>query len=173
MLANAIKKRLSKEEGQKGFTLIELLAVIVILGIIAVIAIPLVGNIISNAKADSDVATARQVYDAARLYIAGEKDGKFNTTPATKVFVKTLQEKGYLDNGLSLPSTKATVTGGEVIFTTAGQLDSVTLAPKPLGSTSDAAVKVSESAAAVAGGSFSASQVLKSSTSTAAPTTNP
>ncbi|MEK5036018.1 type II secretion system protein [Paenibacillus sp. FSL R7-0302] len=172
MLANAIKKRLSKEEGQKGFTLIELLAVIVILGIIAVIAIPLVGNIISNAKADSDVATARQVYDAARLYIAGEKDGKFNTIPATKVYVKTLQEKGYLDNGLSLPSTKATVTGGEVIFTTAGQLDSVTLAPKPLGSTSDAAVKVSESSA-VAGGSFSASQVLKSSTSTAAPTTNP
>lgn len=50
MLAQAIKRRLSKEENQKGFTLIELLAVIVILGIIAVIAIPLIGNVINNSK---------------------------------------------------------------------------------------------------------------------------
>ena len=50
MLAQAIKRRLSKEENQKGFTLIELLAVIVILGIIAVIAVPLIGNVIKNSK---------------------------------------------------------------------------------------------------------------------------
>ncbi|MFD1903662.1 type IV pilin protein [Paenibacillus rhizoplanae] len=48
MLAQAMKRRLSKEENQKGFTLIELLAVIVILGIIAVIAVPMIGGIIKK-----------------------------------------------------------------------------------------------------------------------------
>lgn len=172
MLANAIKKRLSKEEGQKGFTLIELLAVIVILGIIAVIAIPLIGNIISGAKEDSDVATARQVYDAARLYIAGEKDGKFTGTTAVTVSVDAMKTAGYLDSGITLPSTKAPITGGLVTFNTSGQLESVSLSPKPLGSTSAAAVPTTGTSTA-AGGSFSAEQVLKASTSTAAPTTNP
>ena len=42
-----MKERL---KNQKGLTLIELLAVIVILGIIAAIAIPSIGNIIQNTK---------------------------------------------------------------------------------------------------------------------------
>lgn len=73
MLAQAMKRRLSKEENQKGFTLIELLAVIVILGIIAVIAIPMIGNIVKGSREDADLATARQIYEAARLYVIGEK----------------------------------------------------------------------------------------------------
>ncbi|WP_339243720.1 type II secretion system protein [Paenibacillus sp. FSL F4-0243] len=120
MLAQAIKKRLSKEESQKGFTLIELLAVIVILGIIAVIAIPLIGNVISGAKKDSDVATARQVYDAARLYVMGENNGDFKTAGSVKV--EDIITKGYLDK-IYLPSTKAEIIKGTVNFsTTTGQL---------------------------------------------------
>ncbi|CAH1209500.1 hypothetical protein PAECIP111892_03230 [Paenibacillus auburnensis] len=168
MLANAIKKRLNKEEGQKGFTLIELLAVIVILGIIAVIAIPLIGNIISNAKEDSDVATARQIYDAARLYIAGEGDGKFNRDAAYNIKISDMKTKGYLDNDLSLPSSKATITGGAVYFTKDGQLSSVQIAPKPLGSAAVDTVPTTGTAT-TAGGSFTASQVLKSAAATPAP----
>ncbi|WHY19059.1 type II secretion system protein [Paenibacillus sp. G2S3] len=131
MLAQAIKRRLSKEESQKGFTLIELLAVIVILGIIAVIAIPLIGNVISNSKAKSDVATARQIYDAARLYVIGEQNGNFTnqvvtingaTSPATD-----LVGTGYLDNNLVLPSTKVAITGGTVTFNGEGQLSALSL----------------------------------------------
>ena len=159
MLAQAIKRRLSKEESQKGFTLIELLAVIVILGIIAVIAIPLIGNVISNAKEDSDVATARQIYDASRLYIVGEKDGKFNdaTTPVSVTIAK-IQEKGYLDNKLSLPSSKATISSGTVYYTANGQLDYVVISPKPEGS---AEITVSGETSS---GKFTAEQVLKSKT---------
>ncbi|MGE7613995.1 type II secretion system protein [Paenibacillus sp. NPDC101420] len=123
MLAQAIKRRLSKEESQKGFTLIELLAVIVILGIIAVIAIPLIGNVISNAKSDSDVATARQVYDAARLYVIGEEGGDFKTVG--KVKVEDIIDKGYLDK-IYLPSTKEAITSGIVNFNASGQLEDTT-----------------------------------------------
>lgn len=124
MLAQAIKRRLSKEENQKGFTLIELLAVIVILGIIAVIAIPLIGNVISNAKDDSDLATARQVYEAARLYVIGENGGDFKT--AGTVDITVIKSKGYLDT-IYLPSTKVEITGGSVNFNATGQLaDTVT-----------------------------------------------
>lgn len=115
MLANAIKKRLSKEEGQKGFTLIELLAVIVILGIIAVIAIPLIGNVIGKSKDSADVATARQVYEAARLYIIDTKDGDFKTAGTVKV--SDLQTGGYLDTPLALPSSKKEISEGKFILT--------------------------------------------------------
>ncbi|NQX47223.1 type II secretion system protein [Paenibacillus tritici] len=167
-----MKKRLSKEEGQKGFTLIELLAVIVILGIIAVIAIPLIGNIISDAKKDSDVATARQIYDAARLYIAGERDGKFIDTSAVSVTIAEMQGKGYLDTDLSLPSSKTAIKGGVVVFTLKGQLESVALTPKPLGS-KDVATVPTTGTNSEAGGSFTASEVLKSSPATPAPTIKP
>ncbi|WP_335712144.1 prepilin-type cleavage/methylation domain-containing protein [Neobacillus drentensis] len=48
---------------------IELLAVIVILGIIAAIAIPAIGNIIDNSKKDAHVANAQQMASSARLAV--------------------------------------------------------------------------------------------------------
>ncbi|UQZ37462.1 prepilin-type cleavage/methylation domain-containing protein [Paenibacillus sp. PK3_47] len=151
-MANAIKKRLNKEEGQKGFTLIELLAVIVILGIIAVIAIPLIGNIINNSKDNADVATARQVYDAARLYVIGEEDGDFNA--AGGVTIDEMQEAGYLDDPITLPSTKAEITGGTVNFNDQGQLaNSGTTATGAVSFTTGTGTSASSA-------SFSASEVL-------------
>ncbi|WP_052422132.1 type II secretion system protein [Paenibacillus sp. FSL P4-0081] len=131
MLAQAIKRRISKEENQKGFTLIELLAVIVILGIIAVIAIPLIGNIVTNSREDADLATARQVYEAARLYVIGEQNGNFVSN--TSVTLETLQTNHYIEAGLVLPSTKVALTPATTLvkFTADGILQSVTLTPAP------------------------------------------
>ncbi len=153
MLAEAIKRRLSKEENQKGFTLIELLAVIVILGIIAVIAIPMISNILQNSREDSDVATARQIYEAARIYVAGELNGDFTKTGGLTITIGpkatagTLQAGGYLEDPLYLPSTKAAITGGTVIFNEDGTLKSVTILP------------ISEAADAT--GLFTSTQVLQ------------
>jgi type IV pilus assembly protein PilA len=121
-------KRLKKEE--KGFTLIELLAVIVILAVIAAIAVPYILGVINKSKADSDIATARQVYDAARLYVTSELSGDpKNQTIAVNEdsSAKGLIKQGYLDKGLVLPSTKNLISGGEVKFTSTGELWYVSL----------------------------------------------
>jgi len=67
-------------KNQKGLTLIELLAVIVILGIIAAIAVPAIGNVINNSKEKATYAEAQQIIDAAKLYIAGENPASYPIT---------------------------------------------------------------------------------------------
>ena len=53
---------------EKGFTLIELLAVIIILAIITLIAIPIVLNIIEDSKKTAMIQTSNQIIKAANLY---------------------------------------------------------------------------------------------------------
>lgn len=121
-------KALGKDE--KGFTLIELLAVIVILGIIAVIAVPLISNIISNSRTNADLNTANQVYNAARMYVIGEQNGDFsNTTGSTTktITIKTLIDSGYLESTILLPSTKAALDQTGTVIYTGGALTSVKL----------------------------------------------
>ena len=84
---------------QKGFTLIELLAVILILGIIALIAIPTVNNILKESRTGAWKSTASQMTKAAENYYqlqiiknapyvtdfrtaASSNDGKFITVSA-------------------------------------------------------------------------------------------
>ncbi|WP_342432473.1 prepilin-type N-terminal cleavage/methylation domain-containing protein [Neobacillus sp. FSL H8-0543] len=69
-----IKKLGLKLKEQKGFTLIELLAVIVILGIIAAIAIPAIGNVISKSDNKAKVQDGLLIINAAKLYVANNPD---------------------------------------------------------------------------------------------------
>ena len=54
----------------KGFTLIELLAVIIILAIIALIATPIILNVIDDAKKSAGLSEANMVYSGINNYCA-------------------------------------------------------------------------------------------------------
>ncbi len=62
-----------KKNNKKGFTLIELLAVIVILGVIALIATPIVINVIEKAKQESYKRSVEFAMDATDYYLLEEK----------------------------------------------------------------------------------------------------
>ena len=70
-----------KRNKVEGFTLIELLAVIVILAIIALIATPIVLNIISDSKQSSGLRSAEMYLDAVEQAIAVEKMNNTSFNP--------------------------------------------------------------------------------------------
>ena len=61
------------KKNNKGFTLIELLVVIVILGVLMIIAVPMVTKYIKQAKQDAFVDTAKNYINSARYgYLNGD-----------------------------------------------------------------------------------------------------
>jgi prepilin-type N-terminal cleavage/methylation domain-containing protein len=82
-------------KGNKGVTLLELLAVLVILGIVAAIAIPTIGNLIENQQEKAVHAEWTQILSAAELYILDDQatfneDGEFS--------LQDLIDNNYLSN---------------------------------------------------------------------------
>lgn len=62
-----MQKRMKLLKNQKGMTLVELLAVLVILGIIAAIAIPMIGNTIKDSKEKAILADAQTILSGAKI----------------------------------------------------------------------------------------------------------
>ena len=98
-------------KNRKGVTLVELLAVIVIMGIIAAIAVPAIGGLISNQKLKAVEAQLVQIEEAARLYAIDNPDG-----PAVDAGDLT----GYItfESGDNFDSITFTVSNGTVTFAT-------------------------------------------------------
>ena len=93
---------------KKGFTLIELLAVIIILAVIALIATPVVLNVVENARKSAFQQSANGYYDAARylydeLYLKNERQDvtfTFNDGEQTSSNSEyTLKAKGEVPKG--------------------------------------------------------------------------
>ena len=95
---------------KKGFTLIELLAVIVILGVIALISIPPILNQLNSSKDTINEATLKLIYSAGSLYL-DERQNDYIRTPGN-VFCVTLREL-VADGKLESPVTDAS-TGKEI-----------------------------------------------------------
>ncbi|MFC4356008.1 type II secretion system protein [Chryseomicrobium palamuruense] len=76
-----MKKLLKKRLNQKGLTLIELLAVIVILAIVAAIAVPAIGNLISESRDKAILAEASNILSGAKIAkTSGDCDPSLTST---------------------------------------------------------------------------------------------
>jgi type IV pilus assembly protein PilA len=105
------------KRNQKGLTLIELLAVLVIVGIIAAIAIPAIGNTINNSKTKADTATDNLIIESVMRYLVDEE---ITGTVSAQNIKTTLVDKGYLnavpkwqDTAKEKSTFTATLSGGK------------------------------------------------------------
>ena len=89
---------------KKGFTLIELLAIIVILAIIAVITVPIVLNIIENARKGAVQNSALGYIDAVDKYYASRLsvDSSFQLVDG----IYSIVDNGYLSDGIGTYEVK-------------------------------------------------------------------
>ena len=92
---------------KKGFTLVELLAVLVVLGVVAVVCYPIVTKTINNSKVDLSVEQKNRVINAAKNYVAANIVGDSEC-----VTVAQLQSSGYLESGEIKDPAGGTLNGG-------------------------------------------------------------
>lgn len=73
---------------KKGFTLVELLAVVVILALILAIAVPIIGNVINNAKISTIESDGKMLLTALRLKLL--QDNSYNISGLDETNINTL-----------------------------------------------------------------------------------
>ncbi len=100
----------------KGFTLIELLGVIILLSLLALIIIPTITSSIREGEETADKQVQDNIVLAARSWAVDNKDKL-----PTKVCLSTLQNGGYIDKDITMPSTGKAVTNACVNITASGK----------------------------------------------------
>ena len=103
---------------KKGFTLLELLAVVVVLAIIALIAVPIILNTIDKSKQGAAESSALGYIDAVEKQVMVNKvksSDAINSGEYTKVELnaKGVKVKGKIDDALLTINTKGKVSSGK------------------------------------------------------------
>ncbi len=101
-------------KSRKGFTLIELLAVIVILAVIALIATPLILNVIETAKKGAAEQSANGYIKALEDHIAIQMLQDANYTVPTVYTDTTISVKGDKPTSVSLSMSDGVVVSGTI-----------------------------------------------------------
>ncbi len=94
---------------KKGFTLVELLAVIIILGIIALITFPIVDKSIENSKQAALERSIDSILEAAHNYSTQNSLGY--STEENVIFLNELKSSGFLEIETINPVTNKEMTG--------------------------------------------------------------
>jgi prepilin-type N-terminal cleavage/methylation domain-containing protein len=95
---------------KKGFTLIELLAVIIILGILMIIAIPSVTKYINDSRKSAYIDTAKEIVSGTRNLVNGGKLGMYDTNTTYYIPAKYVNT----ENSLKSPYGEFTDTSAYV-----------------------------------------------------------
>ena len=82
---------------KKGFTMVELLAVLILLGVLAIIAIPAINSTINSSKEKAKEAQAEIILDAAQSY-ASEHTELLPKKGITVFNISDLIDKNYIDS---------------------------------------------------------------------------
>ncbi|MDD3821755.1 MAG: type II secretion system protein [Bacilli bacterium] len=101
----------------RGFTLVELLAVIVVLGIILLIAVPNVLNIITKAKEDANKRQISLIISAMRNYAAEYPPILPPENDYEAIRISELIEKGFLKTDISDLVTGESIANDCVVIT--------------------------------------------------------
>ena len=91
-------KRLQKNR-RKGFTLLEVITTVVILGLVALIAVPTVNRIINNSKRNLYKQQEKKLIDAAKEYLVDNSSLLPTSSKPVYIRVQQLQYNNYLDLG--------------------------------------------------------------------------
>lgn len=91
-----------KKLNNKGFTLVELLAVVVILVIIMLVAIPNISSSIERRKIKNETKTKEVIIDASELFVTNKEESislnlRYCSTKKCIVRMSDLVNNGYLD----------------------------------------------------------------------------
>jgi len=104
---------------KKGFTLIELLGVIVILGILAVIAVPVIDSSINKNKENLYQTQIQQIIKGAEDYYATHlSELPKNNGDEKTITLKELQDKGNLSLDIKNPKTNENFSPNTTIIIT-------------------------------------------------------
>ena len=102
---------------KKGFTLIELLAVIVILAIIALIATPIVLNIIKDSRESAGLRSAEMYLNAVEQSVSIEKMNNTNFRPnSCEIDKGNLNCEGYDKNPIKVEVNGEVPESGTITF---------------------------------------------------------
>lgn len=103
---------------KNGFTLMEVLAVLIILSIIVVIAIPMVNTAMKNSKNKSYLRQMEGIVESAKVWASEHMFELPEEENATRTLtLAELIQGGYVDQNIKDPKTGEPLTGVRVVIT--------------------------------------------------------